>query len=189
MKSNFYDPDELKELGFKNIGENVFISRKASIYGAENIELSSNVRIDDFCILSGKIKIGNFVHIAPYASLCGGKKGITLEDFVNVSRKVEIFAVSDDFSGVSMTNPMVPDNYKHLLEARVILKKHVLVGTGSVILPGVILKEGSVVGALSLVKNSTSGWSINAGVPAKKIKDRKKDLLKLEKQFLERIRQ
>ena len=189
MKSNFYGPDELKELGFKNIGENVFISRKASIYGADDIELGSNVRIDDFCILSGKIRLGNYIHVAAYSSLCGGKKGIALEDFVNLSRKVEVFAVSDDFSGASMTNPMVPDDYKHLLEAKVILKKHVLVGTGSVILPGVILEEGSVVGALSLVKNSTSSWSINAGVPAKKIKDRKKDLLKLEKQFLERIRQ
>jgi acetyltransferase-like isoleucine patch superfamily enzyme len=189
VKSNFYDPDELKELGFKNLGENVFISRKASIYGADNIELGSNVRIDDFCILSGKIRIGNYIHVAAYSSLCGGKKGIILEDFVNLSRKVEIFAVSDDFSGASMTNPMVPDDYKHLLEAKVILKKHVLVGTGSIILPGVTLEEGSVIGALSLVKNSTSGWSINAGVPAKKIKDRKKDLLKLEKQFLERIRQ
>jgi galactoside O-acetyltransferase len=189
VKSNFCGLKELKDLGFKNIGENVLLSRKASIYGSENIELGSNVRIDDFCILSGKIRIGNYVHVAAYSSLCGGKKGIILEDFVNLSRKVEIFAVSDDFSGVSMTNPMVPDNYKHLVEARVILKKHVLVGTGSVILPGVILEEGSVVGALSLVKNSTSGWSINAGVPAKKIKDRKKDLLKLEKKFLERIQQ
>jgi galactoside O-acetyltransferase len=185
MMNSFYSFDELKNLGFKAIGEQVLISRKASIYGAENIELGSNVRIDDFCILSGKIKIGNYVHVAAYTSLCGGSKGIVLEDFVNLSRKVEVFAVSDDFSGASMTNPTIPDEYKDILEAEVILKKHVLVGAGSVILPGVVLEEGSVVGALSLVKNSTLSWSINAGVPAKKIKDRKKDLLELEKRFLE----
>jgi galactoside O-acetyltransferase len=188
MTSSFYSFEQLKHLGFKAAGENVLISQKASIYGAENIELGSNIRVDDFCILSGKIKIGNYVHIAAYTSLCGGNKGIVLEDFVNLSRNVTIFAISDDFSGASMTNPTIPDEYKNVIEAQVILKKHVLVGTGSVILPGVILEEGSAVGALSLVKNSTSNWSINAGVPAKKIKDRKRDLLKLEKQFLEKIR-
>lgn len=185
MTSNFYNYDELKNFGFKAVGERVLISRKASIYGLENIELGSNIRIDDFCVLSGKIKIGNYVHVGVYTSLCGGSKGIVLEDFVNLSRKIEIFAVSDDFSGASMTNPTIPDGYKNVLEAEVILKKHVLVGAGSIILPGVILKEGSAVGALSLVKNNTTSWSINAGIPAKKINDRKKDLLELEKKFLE----
>lgn len=184
MTNSFYSFDELKKMGFKSFGDNVLISRKTSFYGLDNIEIGSNVRIDDFCILSGKIKIGNFVHIAAYTSLCGASKGIVLEDFVNVSRKVEIFAINDDYSGTSMTNPMIPDNYKNIVEAEVILRKHVVVGTGSVILPGVVLDEGSVVGALSLVKKSTSSWSINAGVPAKKIKDRKKDLLDVEKGFL-----
>jgi galactoside O-acetyltransferase len=185
MTNIFYSFDELKNLGFKTLGEHILISRKASIYGSENIELGSNIRIDDFCILSGRIKIGNYVHVAAYTSLCGGNKGIVLEDFVNLSRKVEIFAVSDDFNGVSMTNPMVPDDYKNIVEAEVILRKHVVVGAGSVILPSVVLEEGSVVGALSLVKNSTLSWSINAGIPAKKIKNRRKDLLEFEKRFME----
>ena len=185
MTNSFYSVDELKNLGFKTVGEHVLISRKASIYDAKNIELCSNIRIDDFCILSGKIKIGNYVHLGAYTSLCGGRKGIVLEDFVNLSRKIEIFAVSDDFGGGSMTNPTVPDEYKNLLEAEVILKKHVVVGACSVILPGVTLEEGTVVGALSLVKNSTTPWSINAGIPARKIKDRKKDLLVFEKKLLE----
>jgi len=185
MTNSFYSVDELKNLGFKTVGDNVLISQKASIYDAENMELRSNIRIDDFCILSGKIKIGNHVHLGAYTSLCGGRKGIVLEDFVNLSRKIEVFAVSDDFGGASMTNPTVPDEYKNLLEAEVILKKHVLIGACSVVLPGVILEEGTVVGALSLVKNSTTAWSINAGIPARKIKDRKKDLLLLEKKLLE----
>lgn len=186
MTNSFCSADELKKMGFKSLGKHVFISRKASIYGAKDIELGSNIRIDDFCIFSGRIKIGNYVHVAAYTSLCGGNRGIVLEDFVNLSRKVEIFAVSDDFTGSSMTNPVVPYYCKNLVEAEVILRKHVLVGAGSIILPGVILEEGSVIGALSLVKNNTSAWSINAGIPARRIKERKKDLLELEKEFLER---
>jgi galactoside O-acetyltransferase len=184
INDTYLTKEELKRLGLKSCGENVFISRKASIYGADKMDIGSNVRIDDFCILSGFVSIGNYIHIAPYTSLCGGSKGIILEDFVNLSRKIEIFAVTDDFSGMTMTNPMIPDKYKNVSEVQVILRKHVLVGAASIVLPGVILEEGSVVGAMSLVKNSTESWTINAGIPAVKIKDRKKDLLKLEKQFL-----
>ncbi len=185
MESSFYTPAELKKLKFKAIGKDVLISRYARMYSMKTIEIGSNVRIDDFCLLSGKIKIGNHVHISAYASLCAGEKKIILDDFVNVSQKVEIYSKTDDFSGATLTNPTIPDKFKKLVEAEVTLKRHSLVGVGSVILPGVILEEGSVIGALSLVKSSTSPWSINVGIPAKKIKDRKKDLLNLEKLFLE----
>jgi galactoside O-acetyltransferase len=184
MKSSFYTPEELKKLAFKAIGKDVLISRYARIYSMKNIEIGSNVRIDDFCLLSGKVKIGNHVHISAYASLCGGDAGIVLEDFVNISERVAIFAKTDDFSGATLTNPTIPEKYKNVLEAEVILKKHSIVGVSSSIMPGVTLGEGTVVGAKSFVKKSTEPWSIYAGLPAKKIKDRKKDLLELEKQFL-----
>jgi acetyltransferase-like isoleucine patch superfamily enzyme len=185
MKSSFCTTKELKKMAFKAIGKDVLISRYARIYSIKNIEIGSNVRIDDFCLLSGKIKIGNHVHISAFTTLCGGDKGIVLEDFVNISEKVVIFAKTDDFSGATLTNPTIPDKYKNIFEAEVILKKHAIVGVGSSILPGVIMGEGSVLGAKSFLKKSTEPWSIYVGVPAKKIKDRKKDLLKLEKLFLE----
>jgi galactoside O-acetyltransferase len=59
-------------MGFKKIGKNVKISSKASIYGADKISIGSNVRIDDFCIISTSdegVEIGNNVHIACYASI------------------------------------------------------------------------------------------------------------------------
>jgi acetyltransferase-like isoleucine patch superfamily enzyme len=184
MKSSFYTPAELKKLPFKAIGKDVLISRYARIYSMKTIEIGSNVRIDDFCLLSGKIKIGSHVHVSAYSSLVGGDAGVVLEDFVNISERVAIFAKTDDFSGATLTNPTIPEKYKNVVEAQVILKKHVIIGVGGSVLPGVTLGEGSVVGAKSLVKKSTEPWSIYAGLPARKIKDRKRDLLKLEKQFL-----
>lgn len=64
MKSNFYTEQELSELGLKSFGKNVLISRKCSIYGADNVTIGSHVRIDDFCVLSGHITIGNYIHIS-----------------------------------------------------------------------------------------------------------------------------
>lgn len=183
MNSNFYSEEELKTLGFKKYGMDVRISRKASIYGAEKMILGSHVRIDDFCILSGSIQIGNYIHVAAYSALYGGTCGIYIEDFANISSRVSIYAVSDDYSGFSMTNPMIPDSYKRLEQATVRIEKHVIIGSTSVVLPGVTLGIGSAFGSFSLIKNNSEAWSINGGIPAKKIKNREQKILELEEQF------
>ena len=83
-----------------------------------------------------------------------------------------------------MTNPTVPAAYTGVRHADVFLGKHVLVFGGSVILPGVTLEEGVVVGALSLIKRNCEAFGIYAGNPARRVKERKRDLLKLEQKFL-----
>jgi galactoside O-acetyltransferase len=189
MKNNFLCDEEIKDLGFKHIGFNVHISRLASFYGAENITIGDNVRIDDFCILSGRITIGNYIHIAAGCYLYGGDEGIELNDFVNLSSRIVIYAKSDDYSGMTLTNPTIPDKYKQVLEAKVILQRHVLLGTGCVVFPGVIIEEGTSVGSLSLINKSLPSWKICVGIPAKPIKDRNKDLLLLEQEFLRESKQ
>jgi galactoside O-acetyltransferase len=184
MSNSFYSQKELKEIGFKSIGENVLISKKASIYSPEKIEIGNNVRIDDFSILSGKINLGDYIHIAAYASLFGGECGIIMEDFTTLSSKVSTYAISDDYTGESLTNPMIPNKFKKLDTGMVKLEKHVIIGAGSIILPNSIIKIGTAVGAVSLVNKSLDEWSIYAGNPIKKIKERSKRLLELEEQFL-----
>jgi len=184
----FYTREELEKIGFKSIGENVLISDKASIYNAKNISIGSNVRIDDFCILSagdGGIEIGDYVHIACYSSLIG-KGSIILKDFSGLSIRVTILSSSDDYSGEYLTNPMINDpsgEFTYIKHSDVILEKHALVGSGAILLPGVVIGEGASVGAMSLVKNNIDPFTIVAGVPSKFIKDRSKKLLELEKKF------
>lgn len=183
-KNSFYSEEELALFNFKSIGKNVLISRKTSIYQPEQISIGNNVRIDDFCVLSGNIIIKNYVHIACYCGLFAGNEGIFFDDFSGISSRVTIYSVSDDYTGEFMTNPMVPMQYRHIIAKKVSLGKHVIVGAGSIILPGVNLKEGVAVGAMSLVTKSFSPWKIIYGNPAKILKDRKSTLLNLEK-FLE----
>jgi len=145
--------DAIESIGFANVGNNVHISDRASIYGANRIFIGSNVRVDDFCVLAageGGIYIGSYVHIAVGSSLIGAGK-ITLSDFSGLSSRVSIYSSSDDYSGASLTNPTVPDEFKRVSDAPVYLGKHVIVGSGSVILPGIRLEEGVAVGALSLL--------------------------------------
>ena len=96
--NSFYTLEELQSIGFKQVGENVFISRKASFYDVENIHIGNNVRIDDFCILSGKITLGSFIHISAYCVLYGAN-GIELEDYSGLSARCTVYSASDDFSG------------------------------------------------------------------------------------------
>lgn len=183
MGDSFLSYNELCKMGIKKIGNNVLISRKASIYSPERIIIGNHVRIDDFCILSGTIQISNYVHIAAYTALYGGDAGIIVNDYSNISSRVSIYALSDDYSGRTMTNPLIPDEYKNVVHARVDIQKNVIIGTGSTVLPGVTLSEGTAVGAMSLINQSTEGWQIYAGIPARKIKERSKSLLELEKRF------
>ena len=181
----YYTQKKLKEWAFKYIGKNVKISDKASIYNCGQIEIGDNSRIDDFCVVSGKIKIGRNVHITPMCLVAGGEKGIIFEDFTTIAYGVQVFTQSDDYSGKTMTNSTIPKEYKNEFMQEVILRRYSIVGAGSVIMPGVVLAEGTSVGAMSLVLKSTEPWGIYVGNPAKRLKDRKKDLLELEKQYLE----
>jgi len=179
----------LEKMGFLSIGQNVNVSDRASFYNTANISLGNNVRIDDFCVLSagaGGIFLGDYVHIAVYSSLMGAGK-ISLFDFSGLSSRVSIYSSSDDYSGTMLTNPTVPSRFTGVTHADVTLEKHVIVGTGSVILPGVTLREGVAVGALSLVNNDCEAFGIYAGAPAKRIGGRKRDLLEIEKEMRQAI--
>ena len=178
--------DQLLKLNFYELGENVLISDRASIYGCERISISSNTRIDDFCVLSsgeGGISIGRNVHIATQ-SIIIGKSKITISDFCNLSSRVAIYSSSDDFSGLHMTNPTIPTQFTGVISRPVFLGKHVIIGTGSTVLPGCELLDGVAIGAMSLVKQNCEAFWIYAGNPLKRIRQRNKRLIAVEEQFL-----
>lgn len=185
---SFYTEAEIMSLGLNKVGKNVKISRFASLYGLGDISIGDNVRIDDFCILSGKITLESNIHIAAGCYMFAGEAGIEMLDFSTISSRVAIYAISDDYSGATMTNPTVPEEYKNVQEEKVVINKHVIVGTGTIILPGVAIGEGCAVGSASLVTKSLPEWTICFGIPAKPVKDRKKDLLALESAYIKKYR-
>lgn len=170
--NSFYNNEELARLGLKKYGEDVLISRKCSIYGGENIEIGDNVRIDDFCILSGNIKIGSHIHISAYVALYGAK-GIIMEDYTGISPRSTIFTAMDDFSGGYLIGPIHDNNLTNVTGGPVILRKYSQIGANCIVFPNVEFGEGSVSGAMSLISQSLKSWSVNIGIPAKYLKDRK----------------
>lgn len=185
MEASFYNKQELLNLEFKSIGDNIKISKKTSFYGNSRISIGNNVRIDDFCVLSagkGGIEIGDYVHIAIYSSLQGEGK-ITLQDYTGISSKVSIYSSNDDYSGEYMTNPTLPSKYTNVHYADVLICKHVIIGCGSIILPGVTLNDGVAIGAMSVVYDNCDEFYIYKGNPATKLLKRNRNLLEIEKKF------
>ena len=182
--SSYYTEIELKSIGFKSVGQNVSISKKASLYGVEKMEIGNNVRIDDFCFLSGKIKLGDYILVSVGCILYGSVDGIVMEDFSGLAPRVIIHVDTDDYSGNSLTNPMIDMEFRSVKHGAVKIRKHVIIGSNSDVLPNVEIGEGSPVGAMSMVTSSIKPWTVNVGVPAKSLKERSKKLLKLEKEFL-----
>ena len=182
----FFSQKELEFAGFKSLGENVLISRNITIVGIENISIGNDVRIDDYCMLispnKGYINIGNNVHIAGYC-LLSASDGITLGNYSGLSHGVKVYSRTDDYSGEYLTNPTVPSKYTGAKGGAVTISKHAIIGSGSVLLPNVIIGEGASVGAQSLVTKSLEGWFVYFGTPVKKLKSRKKKLLDLEFEY------
>ncbi|MDR2184018.1 MAG: acyltransferase [Clostridiales bacterium] len=174
---NYYSSAELEALGIKKIGTNVKVSRKASLHGCDRMEFGDNVRVDDFCFLYGKLVFGSYIHIAPFCFLSGGDEGIYFGDFSGLSFRVSAFTRSDDYSGGTLTNPMVPEKYRYkTVKKELYIKKHAIVGVGSIIMPGAHIEEGVAVGAASLVTKPTEPWGIYTGIPAvRRERERERD--------------
>lgn len=173
-------------MGFAFVGQDVRLSDKASYYGCENIRIDDGSRIDDFCLLSageGGISIGKYVHIAVGTTLIG-RAAIDIADFAGLSGRVSVYSSSDDYSGAAMIGPTLPDRFTAVRHDPVKIEKHVIVGAGSIILPGVVLQEGAAIGALSMVTKTCEPFAIYSGVPAKLIKRRKRDVLVKEQEFI-----
>ncbi|NIC38806.1 acyltransferase [Halomonas desiderata] len=179
---------ELMGMGFKKIGNGVKISDKASIYEPEKISIDDYSRIDDFCVISGRVEIGKYCHITPMCLVAGGEPGVYLADFSTLAYGVKIFSQSDDYSGRTMVNSLVPKKYKDEIFKKVEIGRQVVIGANTVVLPGVIVAEGCAIGASALVLQSTRPWGMYVGIPARRIKERSKALLDLEKKFVNEVR-
>jgi galactoside O-acetyltransferase len=186
----YHTEDTLRDAGFRKLGKNVRIAKNCTLIGLDHIEIGDNVRIDGYSslIASGDalLEIGSFVHVASYCLISAGE-GVAMRDFSGLSQGVKIYSRTDDYTGQRMTNPTVPERFTGVSSGPVELQRHVIVGSQSVLLPGVVLGEGAAVGALCLVTKSLESWGVYFGCPVRRLKARSKALLELEAQLMQEL--
>lgn len=187
---SYYSLDELSNSGLITAGKNVKVSKDIRIYGAGKIIIGDNVRIDAFCILAtgdnGYINIESHIHISSDVALYGGG-GISIGSFCTISSKCTLYSASDDYSGEYLIGPQISEEFLKVEKRPIILEKYSAIGAHSLILPGTILREGAVLGAMSLATTELQEWKIYAGIPAKFIKDRKKNLIEKADNFKKKM--
>ena len=177
VTDNFYSQRSLKKFNFKKVGSNVKISKNSLIIGHENISLGSDIRIDAFSTIianRGKLKLENKVHIGSHSHLLASG-GISIGSNCTISQGVKIYSQSDDYSGKKPAGLFLKKKISNYIKAKVEIENYVIVGSGSVILPGVKITQGCSIGALSLVNKSLKSLGIYAGIPCKKIKKKYKN--------------
>jgi len=135
------------KLSFKKIGKDVLIDYKTFFRYMGNIEVGNSVSINRGCELFTSANLGT---------------KITLKDNVVLSPNVKIYSAGHDYRYLNL-----PDTSSDIL-----IEDHVWVGANVIILQGVTIGAGSVVSANSVVTKDVSPYSIVAGIPAKKIKER-----------------
>lgn len=116
------------------------------------IEIGENVQINDYVHIGSieSVKIGNNVLMASKIYISDHNHGI--------------------YEGEFCDNPLIIPAIRKSVSKRVIIEDNVWIGESVCILPGVIIGEGSVIGALSVVTKSIPPFSIAVGNPAKIVK-------------------
>lgn len=92
---------------------------------------------------------------------------IELEDHVHIAERCFILCHQRDLSDYCIGDDYAKLGYK---VKKVVLKKGCLLGTDSMVLPGVTIGEGAIVGAGSLVTKDVPAWTVVTGRPAKVIR-------------------
>jgi galactoside O-acetyltransferase len=180
----FLDVSELHRLGFRALGDNPQIHRTVVFVDCSLVSLGDHVRIDPYCVISAKegVEIGKYVHVSSHCALLGQSR-IVLEDYSGVSAGSRLLSSTDDFSGAHLAGPGIPAEFRQVRSAEIRLGRFGVIGAGSVVMPGVSIGEGTAVGAMSFVNRSLEPWGMYAGIPARRIGDRKKGLLALEEKL------
>lgn len=148
--------------------KNIIIYPTAKIINIEAIEFGNNIIIDDFVFICAKkrIKLGNFIHIASFVSITGGEE-LIMGDFSAIATGAKILTASDDFTHGGFGNPTIPEKFRNVRRDRIHIGRFSIIGANAVVLPGVVISEGAMIGANSVISKDCDAWGIYGGVNKK----------------------
>jgi galactoside O-acetyltransferase len=133
------------------------ISNKACFYDF-NGGIGPSSRVDDFCIISGNVQIGNHCHLGPFGILSGKNGLIKIGNNVGISARASIYSGTENFFSNKSGNPTINSKERDVIYGSVIIEDFVIIGAGVTIMPNVTIQEGASIAAGSIItKNVPRG--------------------------------
>jgi chloramphenicol O-acetyltransferase type B len=140
-----------------SFGKNLYVGRTVYMWAKHTITIGDNFYIGKFSQIECDAEIGNNVLFANSVALIGRYD----HNYTQVGYPMRLASRIRD-----------KDYTWKGLDEKVIISDDVWVGYGSIIMSGVTIGEGSIIAAGSVVTRDVESYSIYAGVPAKKIRNR-----------------
>jgi len=133
--------------------------------------IGRNVRISDRAALYDvdRISIGDNSRIDDFCVLAGS---------VTIGRNVHVTVFCNLAGGRAGVT---------LADFSTLVGRYAILGTGTIVLPGVTIGEGVSAGAGSVFTTSADPWGIYVGAPARRAKERSRDLLQLAEDYRARF--
>ncbi len=160
---------DLKDLAL--LGEGARVGKCVRVRRPERVRIGAFSIIDDFTYISGEVDVGRFCHVAPNVCLIGARGRIRMGDFAGIAAGSCVYASSSDYLEASLDYPSVPAEF-HFggTTEDVILGDHVLLGSHTVVLPGVVLPEGVATAAHTvLTKRQYEPWTLYGGLDGRRL--------------------
>lgn len=149
---NTYHKNELLEMGFDTVGDNVSVSKDARLFAIKG-RLEEGVRVDAFSILTGTIVLGAYVHISPFCFLAGTGGMIEMGENAGLSSHVSIFTKSADYTTHQL-------EHAEKVVGNVYIGKNSIIGAGSKIMPNVKIADNVSVACNSVINQDITEGSI-----------------------------
>lgn len=146
---------DFKKINNVKLGKDVVIYDFVNLYGCE---IGDNTRIGTFVEIQKGVKIGNRCRIQSHSFIC---EGVTIEDEVFIGHGVTF---------VNDKNPSVlsAENKTWKME-KITVKKGASIGSGAIIIGGIVIGKNSMVGAGAVVTKDVLDNTTVVGIPARVI--------------------
>ncbi|HKE91527.1 MAG TPA: acyltransferase [Gemmatimonadales bacterium] len=151
---------------FVRIAPDVRLGRDVRIHGFVNLygcEIGDETSIGAFVEIQKGVKVGARCKIQSHTFIC---EGVTIEDEVFIGHNVNFL---NDRYPAATTGDGRPKSESDWQLERTLVKRRAAVGSGAIVLPGVVIGEGAMVGAGAVVTEDVAKGATVVGNPAREV--------------------
>ncbi|MFJ8752590.1 acyltransferase [Streptomyces sp. NPDC102441] len=151
------------EGGTAEFGDRVFVSPWAGVH-TDSLRLGDRSYIGAHAVVTDEIAMGRNSTLNPFSTARGK---VVMGDGVRVGAHTSLLGFNHGFA------PDEPVHRQPLTSKGIVLGDDVWIGSHAVVVDGVTIGDHCVVGAGAVVTKDLPAWSVAAGSPARRLRDRR----------------